>query len=378
MRPIVLNARAASRPELGGVERYAREVLGGLMGLTQAGAAAAAAAGPRPRYLPMRPPGSLVHRAGHAWEQLVLPARARARGAGIIFSPANLAPLAWRENVVVIFDVAPLRVPEGYSRSYLAWQRVALPLIARRAKHVVTVSEFSRAEISEVLGVARESITVIAPGVDDRFRRGDAAGPPPGPSSSPLSPPSAPLPVPGPAPARPYVLMVATATARKNARALERAAGRLDALGVDVVIAGGVRPQFRQAAPGGGLRRLGYVDEARLPALYAGALAFVLPSLYEGFGLTCLEAMAAGTPVLAANRAALPEACGDAALLVDPDDHEAVAQGLERLVTDESLRADLSRRGIERAARFNWRSTVQAVDELLARLERAGDDPGLT
>jgi hypothetical protein len=107
-------------------------------------------------------------------------------------------------------------------------------------------------------------------------------------------------------------------------RLLDAVAPRLAASGLDVVVAGSKRAYITTSGTGIA-RKIGYVDDADLPALYAGAAAFAMPSLYEGFGLPCLEAMAAGTPVVAADRAALPEACGDAALLADPDDADAFA-----------------------------------------------------
>jgi glycosyltransferase involved in cell wall biosynthesis len=116
------------------------------------------------------------------------------------------------------------------------------------------------------------------------------------------------------------------------------------------------------------VRSLGYVHDADLPGLYAGARAFVLPSRYEGFGLTCLEAMACGTPVVAADRAALPETCGDAAVLVDPDDQEALCAAVLRACADEPLREDLRRRGLARAAAFTWDRTAVSVDALLCEL----------
>jgi glycosyltransferase involved in cell wall biosynthesis len=107
------------------------------------------------------------------------------------------------------------------------------------------------------------------------------------------------------------------------------------------------------------------VAERDLPGLYRGARAFVLPSRYEGFGLTCLEAMACGTPVVAADRAALPETCGDAALLVDPDDPEAIAQAVVRAAGDEDVRPGLVEAGLRRAREFGWERTAAALDALL-------------
>ena len=125
------------------------------------------------------------------------------------------------------------------------------------------------------------------------------------------------------------MLAVGTRIARKNLGVLGEAAARLREQGIDIVRAGSSRGYMREEEATG-LRELGYVSEERLPGLYAGALALVLPSLYEGFGLPCLEAMACGVPVVASNAAALPETCGDAALLVDPRDASGFADALSQ------------------------------------------------
>src|SRR5215218_4275696 len=199
MTVAVMNARAAVRPELGGVERWARELAARLP------------------YRMLAPPPALAHAAGHAWEQLVLPVQS-AR-ADVLLCPANLAPVAARNVVVILHDAAPLRLPNAYSGLYAAWQRRLLPLIARRARTVITVSPFSRNELKELLNVQAE---VVYGGVDPRFS-------------------------PAVAPAtreRPYVLCVASHTARKNLRALAPAATALAREGIDLVVAGGHRPQF--------------------------------------------------------------------------------------------------------------------------------------
>jgi len=321
-RSVLIDARAAARPELGGVERWARELTARLPAL-------------RPeRYAVAQPPQALSHRLGHAWEQAWLPVAARR--VQWLLCPANLAPLAARNTAVVIHDAAALREPSWYSDLYVRWQRLVLPRIARRARLVITVSEFSRGELRELLGV---DAAVVPGGIDERFRA-DAE------------------------PARferPYVLTVASRTARKNLGALEECARRLQAKGMELVAAGGDRPQFRDEGGASAVRSLGHVPDDQLPGLYAGAECFVLPSLYEGFGLPCVEAMACGTPVVASNAGALPETCGGAALLVDPTDQTAIADAVERAIGDERLRAA----GLARAARFSWDRTVGEIDALL-------------
>ncbi len=338
MQPLaVINARAAARREIGGVERWTREVAARLPALRPDG------------YVVAQPPHALAHRAGHLWEQFALPALAARRRAAVVVSPANLAPLAWPRNVLVLHDVSTLRHPEWYGRVYATWQRGLLPALVRRAARVVTVSEFSRGEIAATTGVDAGAVAVVPGGVDERFV-----------PDAPADPARAALGL-----ARPYVLTVATQGARKNLGALIPAAEALAARGVDLVAAGGRRGYLPgdDAAPG--IRALAYVDDALLPGLYAGASAFALASRYEGFGLTCLEAMAAGVPVVAANAGALPETCGDAALLADPDDTAALASAVLSCLDDAALAERLRAAGLERARDFTWDRTARELDAVV-------------
>jgi len=337
--PIAIDARAAARPELGGVERWARELAARLPRL-------------RPgAYRVLRQPPRLVHRAGHAWEQTALPLRAARLDAHALLCPANVAPLAFGRTVVVIHDAAVLRHPAWYSRTYAAWQRWLLPAVARRALHVVTVSEFSRGELIELLGVVPERVSVVPGGVGPAFS--PAADPEPAHRAHGLQ--------------RPYVLCVASQVARKNLGALVPAAAQLARDGVDLVVAGGQRPQFAREGELAGLRLIGPVDDRLLPGLYAGAEAFVLPSLHEGFGLCVLEAMAAGVPVVAADAGALPETAGGAARLAAPEP-DSLRAALLDLLADTAERERLRAAGLERARPFTWGRTAVVIDALLAAI----------
>lgn len=332
-----------------GVERFTAEVIRRLMVL-----------GPE-RYVVAQPrPRARGRALAQGWEQFALPVQAARLGAALVFSPANLAPLAWPRNVVVMHDAAVLREPEAYSRAYRAWHAGLGLLCARRAVAVITVSQFSRTELIELAGLDPSRLSVIPGGVDARFTPEAGTG------------------AAGVAGAagtarrlgleRPYVLTIATADRRKNVEKLAPVAAALAKEGIEMVWAGDQRPYFQAAAAASGVRSVGYVPEADLPGLYAGARAFVLPSRYEGFGLTCLEAMACGTPVVAANRAALPETCGGAALLVDPDDPDALTDAVVTAARGDAVRRQLRARGLRRAAEFSWDRTAARVHELLGSL----------
>jgi glycosyltransferase involved in cell wall biosynthesis len=331
---VAINARAAARRQIGGVERLAGEMSARLPLL-------------RPeRYRVLRPPHVLAHRAGHAWEQAALPVLA-GRSA-LIYSPANLAPVASVRNVVVIHDVAALRHPESYSKTYVAYQRLMLPLLARRAVRVITVSEFSKHELVEALAVRPETVAVVPEGVDELFR--PDADPAPATAAYGLL--------------GPYVLAVGTVSKRKNLQALEPVQHALGREGIELVVAGSERGYL--PVPGLTLRRLGYVSESHLPGLYAGARAVVMPSLYEGFGLPCLEAMACGTPVVCSPFGALPETCGPGALVADPGDPDEFTDAVLRVTHDEALRSRLSEDGRARALSYSWTRTAERTDAVIS------------
>jgi glycosyltransferase involved in cell wall biosynthesis len=173
----------------------------------------------------------------------------------------------------------------------------------------------------------------------------------------------------------PFILSVGTVQPRKNYGRLVEAFHRLDESDLTLAIAGGKGwlddPLYRQIEAlglGERVRLLGFVDDADLPALYSAARVFAFPSLYEGFGLPPLEAMACGVPVVASRASSLPEVIGEAGLLVDPLDVEALASALRRALEDEDLRHTLISRGLAQARRFSWAESAQQLRGHYTRL----------
>lgn len=277
--------------------------------------------------------------------------RAKSLGASVYHEPNYILRPFNGPRVLTVHDISHLRYPSFHPVERVRHLEKRLPRSLAQADQVITVSYFSKKELVDGMGVPAEKITPIPLGVDPACRPRSSAE-----TKSMLRPL-------GLAHGR-YLLVVATMEPRKNLPRLVRAfAGLPDDLRqrFPLVIAGAPGWGKRLDAPGlselearGELRRIGYVPEDALPLLYAGAGAFAFPSLYEGFGLPPLEALASGVPVLTSSVASLPEVTGDAALLVDPEDTKDIHRGLQRLLTDEGFRARARWAGPAQAAAFTW------------------------
>ncbi len=295
-----------------------------------------------------------------------LPRLAHETQASLIHCTYIAPPHSPVPTVVTVHDVSFLRYPEAFTWRDRALLGTAVPFSARRAAAVITPSEHARREVIELLGIPERRVHVTPEACGPEFQPVAAAE-----RAGALRRCG----VDGP-----YVLSLGNLQPRKNlARLLEawrrlRDAGCLE--GHRLVLAGGLRgkraPVVRLVAGlglTGNVLLPGYVAHADLPALYAAATAFVYPSLYEGFGLPVLEAMACGTPVTCSEAASLPEVSGDAALLFDPLNTDAIATALGALLADGGLRAALVACGFSRASTFSWaacaRTTLAAYDSAL-------------
>ncbi|WP_158043457.1 glycosyltransferase family 4 protein [Skermanella pratensis] len=265
-------------------------------------------------------------------------------------------------------DLSHMHFPQHHPPERVRYLDRNLEKSLRRADRIVTLSDFVRREVIETFAFDPAAVVTIPVGVDARFRPYDA------------DETRAVMDRHGLRHGR-YILSVATIEPRKNLHGLLRAFMRLPAdlrTEFPLVLCGATgwrESQMEQSlaalAREGGVRRLGYIPEADLPVLYAGAGAFAFPSFYEGFGLPPLEAMASGTPVLASNTGSIHEVVGRAGLLVDPHDDDALAAGLERILTDQELRRSCIAAGIERARGFGWTSCVDRTISLYEELQAA-------
>ena len=259
--------------------------------------------------------------------------------------------------VVTVHDLIPFRLPDPWKKPERLSRRLRhLTAACRRARLVIAVSEHTRRECVELLGIASERIAVVPEGVDGRF------APEPNGDGHILRRLGL---------ERPYFLYVGGVEAHKNVEQLFeafRAFRKDDPEAHELVLCGLSFEGTPLPNPPDGARLLGFVDDAELPALYRGARAFVTLSLHEGFALTALEAMACGTPVVAGANTALLETLGDAGLLVDASDPTTAADAMRRVARDDRLVERLRQRGLERASRYSWEKAAAGT---LAAYRRA-------
>lgn len=293
------------------------------------------------------------------WHQVGVTFAARHRRCTLLHLPAGLGPVRGSfPKVVTIHDAMPVRFPAMFRPWYRKYAAVVMPRVAQAARAVITGSQSAKQEIVEWLRIPAERVTVVPYGVDPAFVPLD-------PEDDQIAVVRARYELP-----RLFVLTVGSVEPRKNlARLLEAVSilrARAGTLDLTLVHAGaeGWRPQEARAAVkthrlDGAVRFLGYVPVDDLRVLYAMARAFVYPSLWEGFGLPPLEAMACGCPVLTSRVSALPEVAGGAAVLVDPISVEEIAAGIASLWCDETLRGRNIERGLERAREFTWKRAAQ-------------------
>jgi glycosyltransferase involved in cell wall biosynthesis len=299
------------------------------------------------------------------WEQVAFPRAARRTGAAVWHVPYFAPPLTHaRPLVVTIHDLIPLIIPEYVTSPIVRLYNALVGIGAGRANVILADSEASKRDIVRVLRIPPARVRVVYLAPDEAVYRNVPAAE--------LAAVRAKYGL-----AEQYILYFGGLDKRKNVPALLRALAALPDVEWQLAISGRLRtdnprlfPDLPTLAAQLGIedriRFLGFAPDDDKPALIRGATCFAFPSLYEGFGMDPLEALACGTPVVCSNRSSLPELMGEAALLVDPDASAALTTALRRVLTDPVLRADLAGRGPAQAARFSWDATARLTYEAYA------------
>lgn len=350
---IYINGKFAAQ-NLSGVQRFAaetavalREVLGDRVQLLM----------PPDARLDFDGGRMVGNRVGRAWEQFDLPKFAKD---GILINFGNTGPILARRQIVVVHDAGVFSTPEAYSWKFRVWYKALQYLLIKFGAQIVTVSTFSRREIARHLPVLAADISVIPEGADHMSN---------------LATDCDVLQMHGLEPQK-FVFAVGTLAAHKNLSALNVLAERLVERGLVLVISGAFgAAAFRAGTPNqlpGAARYVGRVSDEALKALYCNATCYVLPSTYEGFGLTAVEAMYCGCPVVAADIPALRETCGDAAVFFDPTAPNEIADTVLELIDAPERLASLSTQAFEHVRTLTWRNAAMALSDVVDARFRAG------
>lgn len=278
----------------------------------------------------------------------------------VFFAPGHYAPrFSPIPTIISILDLSFLTYPDSFQPAVLQQLKNWTEHSAKNASHVLTISEFSKQDIHKHYGIPKEKITVTYPGINERYRKNI--------SNQQIEQTKQKYNIAGK-----YIFTLATKQPKKNLPRLVDAFSSVTqslSNSVTLVIAGKTWNQFSHSAiqPSSHVLELGYVPNGDIPALMKGAQAFVLPSLYEGFGIPVAEAMAVGTPVVTANTTSLPEVVGSAGILVDPLDVHSISSGITQAL---AKRVQLIKFGQQQARQFTWEACAQKT---LRALETAAE-----
>jgi len=310
-------------------------------------------------------PGNVIHKeiadkldaekygmfSGHLWEQFELPRYLKSKNNCLLLNLANTAPLFYKNKIVTIHDVAFLKHPQWYSKRFYYFYKFLIPRIAKNSVKVITVSEYSKNDIIKRLNVPGVKIEVIKCAVSDKFLKSIN-------NSIPNK-------------YGKYILAISSFSPRKNFEGIVSAFNKLNLMNTKLVMVGCEskhvnNPKLKTMIQSNNqIIFAGNVSDDELIGLYKNACLFVFPSLYEGFGIPPLEAMACGCPCLVSNTSSLPEICGDAALFCDPYKIEDIADNINRLLNDDILRNRLVSSGLEHIKKFGWQKTASIFADMI-------------
>lgn len=288
----------------------------------------------------------------HLWEQISLPRYLKRIGSPLLISFTGCGPLNYSNQIMTIHDVSHERYPEWFSKNYYRFYHYMMPRIGKKAHAILTVSEFSKKEIVDTLGINAEKIHVVHSNVPFHNK----------PSKEEI------LSFTRNPEAERYILAVSSMDPRKNFVRLVEAFDKIKDKSVKLYIIGMSFKAFNtpdlQRLIGENIHLPGYIPDEKLKTMYQNALLSVYPSLYEGFGLPPLESMTYGCPVINSDIPALREVSQDAALYVDPYNVEDITEKIEQLLVDEPLRKELQEKGLLQIKKYSWDKSAKQVYEL--------------
>jgi glycosyltransferase involved in cell wall biosynthesis len=334
-----------------GVQRFARETIRSFthMGLTEG---AEAIVPPSPPLIDDCFADLAVRRAGshsgHRWEQTELP---HAAGDSLLINMCGTAPCFRRRQLIVLHDASVAALPQSYTLAFRAWYQIMIRSYAARAQRIATVSKFSADDICKYFGIARSKIDIIPESGEHVLR----------------TEPDYSLHAKHGLEEDGYFVAVSSQAYHKNFAAIVKAVAQMPAHRFRFVIVGGQNSSVfnRSSVEAEGVVKVGFVSDGQLRALYERASCLVYPSLYEGFGVPPLEAMACGCPVLASRSASLPEVCGDAAAYCDPHDPADIARQLSKLLESCAARREYREAGWRKSQEWTWAQAARSLNEII-------------
>jgi glycosyltransferase involved in cell wall biosynthesis len=347
MKRIYVNGRFLCQP-LTGVQRFAFEIVKELNKSTEIDLILL-----KPKALSFfELEGLSVHSFGnlsnHLWEQIELPAFLKKNQSKLLVNLTNTAPLLYQNQVVAIHDLAFLHNPKWFSFAFRTFYKFLIPIIAKNARHLLTVSEFSKSEISQRLGVSPNKISVIYNSVPSDFHhkekiKNDKQ--------------------------EEYILAVGSLDPRKNLNTLIKAFNSIKGTRLKLYVIGSTNPKiFKTELPDFDeekIKFLGRISDEKLVSLYANAKMFIYPTLYEGFGIPNIEAMYFSVPVITSDIPVTREVCKDAAYYINPLDINAIQEAILTLERDETLLKTLSAKGKEISNSYTWEEASVKLLEVI-------------
>ncbi|CAN5137445.1 glycosyltransferase family 1 protein [soil metagenome] len=287
--------------------------------------------------------------SGHLWEQLELPYYLRnLTSKPILLNLANTAPLGYKDKVVTVHDLAFIHNPKWFSKKFYYYYKFLIPKILTQSIQIFTVSNFSKSELVKIYKISPDKITVVYNAISHDFleKKGNLLR----------------------NNFNKYILGVSSLEPRKNIKTLINSFEELAEPNLSLVLVGKENPEVfsdnnfeRYKSYKEKIHFTGYVSDEELVRLYSHAELFVYPSLYEGFGLPPLEAMASGCPVLVSNTTSMPEICGDAALYFDPNNGKELSSLILNVLNVNELRKTLIEKGADRVKKFSWSASADAI-----------------